>query len=108
MSRRALIIARGLLILAAVCFVGAASLAILYPPYMSLNWLMFRMNSEWPGSLQDIVRGSLGDDAWRLVAVPLLRRPAWLLPLSAAIVFAGLAITLRSRSGAQGQPRLRN
>lgn len=108
MSKPAPILSRGLLILAAMCFVGAASLAILYPPYMSLNRLLFRINHELPAGVQEMVRGTFGEDVWRWGAVPILTRPAWLLPLSAAIVLAGLAFTFRSRSGTQGQPRLRN
>ncbi len=108
MSKAAPILPRGLSILAAVCFVGAASLAILYPPFMSLNRLLFRISHEMPASVQEMVRGTFGEDVWRWMAVPLLTRPCWLLPLSAAIVFAGLAFTFRSRSGVSGQPRLRN
>ena len=57
---------------------------------------------------QEAVRDIFGDEAWRMAALPLLMRPAWLLPLSASVVLAGLAFSLRSRSDVSGQPRLRN
>ena len=108
MSKAASIIPRGLGVLAALCFVAAASLAIIYPPLTTLRRLLFQLNPDLPQQVQEVVRDIFGDEAWRLAALPLLMRPAWLLPLSASVVLAGLAFSLRSRSGVSGQPRLRN
>lgn len=108
MSKAASIIPRSLGVLAALCFVGAASLAIIYPPLTTLRRLLFQLNPDLPQHVQDVVRDIFGDEAWRMVVLPLLMRPAWLLPLSASVVLAGLAFSLRSRSDVSGQPRLRN
>ena len=108
MTKRAPIVARGLGVVAAACFVGAVSLAMVYPPYMSLQRLLSRIDRGIPQQLQERVRDNFGDEVLRLVVTPVLIRPCWLMPLSASMILGGLAFSLRTRRGVSDSPRWRN
>jgi hypothetical protein len=88
---------RVLAVLAAICFVVSFALALLLPATLPLGVMIARIDHMVLVHVQDAVRAYLGDWVWVEVAVPLLARPDWLLPLLLGIVFAGAAVTTASR-----------
>ena len=108
MTARAPILTRSLLIAASVCVVTAFSLAVLYPPTMRLDRFIAMMDVGFLLRLQDWVRDAMGDWIWQNLFVALLIRPAWLVPLALAIVFAGLAVSANTKRRQPGSPRLKN
>ena len=101
MTARPPILSRSLLVAAALCVVAAFALAVLYSPTMRLDRFIATMDVGALLRMQDWVREALGDWAWQNLFVAVLVRPAWLLPLSLAIVLTGLAVSLH---GARGLP----
>lgn len=91
---------RVLAIAAAVCFVVSFALALLLPPTLSLAGMIARADHPMLVRIQNVVRGTFGDWVWVNVAVPVLARPDWLIPLTLGIVCAGAAATLASRRAA--------
>ncbi len=108
MTLRAPLLTRGLLVAAALCVVAAFALAVLYPTMMRLDRFIETLDHGVLLRLQDGVRDALGDWAWQNVFVAVLVRPAWLLPLSLAIIFAGLAVSISTAKGLPGAPRWKN
>lgn len=99
------IVVRVLAILAAICVVASFSLALLLPPTLSLAGVIARLDHIFLVGLQDAVKGTFGDWMWAKVAMPVLTRPGWLLPLALGIVFGGVAVSLATRRAA---PRSRH
>ena len=98
--------ARALAVLAAAFLVGAVALAFLLPPGTPLGTIVARFGRGALFGLHDGVAAVSGEWGWRNLALPLLVRPAWLLPASIAIVLAGLSATVASAKGApRGQRR---
>ena len=102
MTQRPPILSRSLLVAAALCVVAAFALAVLYSPTMRLDRFIAMMDVGALLRMQDWVRDALGDWAWQNLFVALLVRPAWLLPLSLAIVLTGLAVSLHRARGVPG------
>lgn len=96
---------RILAILAAICVVASFSLALLLPPSLSLAGVIARLDHLLLVGLQDVVKATLGDWAWANIAMPLLTRPGWLLPLALGMIFGGAAVSLATRRTA---PRSRH
>jgi hypothetical protein len=84
---------RILAVLAALMLIGAFALATLGPPGVPLGHVLFTLDTPVMDWLQQHFAGW----AWRTLVVPLLLRPAWLLPAALGIIFAGAALTLASR-----------
>ncbi len=96
---------RTLAVLAAVMLVCAAALAMIGPRSVSLG----RALANWDGRVEDTLKGWVlgvfGPWVWTEMVVPLLVRPAWLLPASLGIVFAGLSLSLAYRNTASQSHR---
>ena len=90
-------------VLAAVFLVGAFALATIAAPDIPLGAALYMLH---PQSLY-VVQEHLSAWLWSGAAMPLLVRPAWLLPACLGIVCAGLSLTTASRKGAQRSPRRR-
>ncbi len=86
---------RVLSILAAACLVLAFALAITLPAKASLEQVLLRWRVL--GGVEAFVLNNLPDWAWHHVAVPVLTRPSWLLPVDAALVLGGIAATIALR-----------
>lgn len=97
---------RILAVLAAVFLVSAVGLATLGPPDMELGQMLAVVHEGMPRALQSFLQQHLGAWAWEKVVVPLLVRPAWLIPAALGIVFGGLAVTAAPGRGAP-RPRRR-
>lgn len=84
---------RVLAVLAALMLIGAFALATLGPPGVPLGHVLFTLDTPVMDWLQHHLTGWL----WHSIVVPLLMRPAWLLPAAVGIVLAGASLTLASR-----------
>ncbi len=102
MTARTPILTRSLLVAAALCVVAAFALAVLFSPSMRLDRFIATMDAGALLRMQDWVREAWGDWAWQNVFVAVLVRPAWLLPLSLAIIFTGLAVSFHTARGLPG------
>ena len=90
---------RTLTVLAAICLVGAFTLATVVPPFTSLAELIANADHSvlvWAKGFAD---KNLPQWLWLDIVVPVLLRPCWLLPLAGGVVFLGLSLTLRNSRG---------
>jgi hypothetical protein len=108
LTDRTPILPRVLAILAAMCLVGAFSLALFYPLTMPLHRVVGQFDQRILASIQEWVRMHWGDGVWSAVFVPVLARPGWLMPLAGALVLAGLALTSATARRVPGSPRWKN
>jgi len=95
---------RILAVLAAVCLVSSAALATLGPPDLPLDQMLLMSGGGVMRTLEEWTRDHLAVWVWNDIEVPLLARPAWLIPAALGILFAGLAVTL---TPPRGTPRHR-
>ncbi len=98
---------RVLAVLAAIFLVGSVGLATLAQPDLPLGQMLFMMDSGFMNALETGTKQHLSSWVWNDVEVPLLVRPAWLIPAGIGIVCAGLAVTLMPSRGSP-RPRRRN
>lgn len=108
MRRTGLTAARLLAVIAAICMVGAVAIATVMPVTLQLGQMVAMADHDLLVDLQDFVRTRLSDWTWLHIALPVLQRPAWLLPASLGIIAAGLALTFNSRHGAPHSRRKRS
>ncbi|MDA8048669.1 MAG: hypothetical protein M0002_01430 [Rhodospirillales bacterium] len=102
-----LILRRTLAILAAVLLVAAFALATLEPPDLPLGSLLYSIDSGLLNLLQAGIQRHLAPWIWDSVLVPVLIRPAWLLPAAGGILCAGGAATLTFTGNARSPRRWR-
>jgi hypothetical protein len=88
---------RALSVLAAVSLVLAFALAVTLPPMATLAQLIARWRPDGVVRLEAAITGALPDWMWTHVALPVLGRPCWLLPVDFALVFGGIAVTMALR-----------
>ena len=88
--------------LAAAFLVLAFGVAVLGPG-LSLGELLLATDDSLLASLQDFAGAWLPSGAWLHVAIPLLIRPAWLVPVGCGLVCGGMALNL----GSKGKPATR-
>ena len=92
---------RVLAVLAAVFLVGAVATAALGPPNVPLGAALFMLDHD----LLQVVEGGLQARVslwvWDDMVMPLLMRPAWLLPAAMGLVCAGASLTLSNRQRPQ-------
>ncbi len=104
MTARREIAVRVVAVIAAALLVAAFSLALLFPAAMSLGELVGTVDDQALKAMQVFARAHLPDWAWNRLGVPLLSRPAWLMPMALGVVAVGVAVTLRTH---QSAPRRR-
>ncbi len=88
---------RILSVLAASFLVLAFALAVTLPPMATLAQVITRWRPTGVAGLEAFMVANLPDWVWSGVAMPLLARPCWLLPVDLAIVFGGIATTIALR-----------
>lgn len=98
-----MVLQRILAALAAALMVGAAGLALIAPPEMSLGGGLDLLN----GQALPIIQGMTAGWVWQNLALPVLARPLWLLPACAGIIFAGLSFSVSTHQRPQRTPRRR-
>lgn len=91
-----LIVYRVFVALAAACFVGAFAIAALAPFGLTLAGGLVRLDQTAVSWLRPVMSntGPAFHPSWRIVIVPFLVRPAWILPAMIGLISAGVAVTL--------------
>jgi hypothetical protein len=84
-------------VLAAMLLVGAVALAMLGPPSVPLGQALFMVDHDLMDALHSGVERHLSSWLWESAAVPLMLRPAWLLPAALGLICAGVSLTLSTR-----------
>ena len=103
-----MIAARILAVLAAAAFVSAFAVATLFPALSTLAQLVARDDPKVLVSLHDFVVARGPAWVWNDLALPLLLRPAWLVPVCIGVLCAGGATTLASRASVPRSHRRRS
>lgn len=85
---------RTLAILSAVLLVGAVTLATLGSGMISLGRALYAIDRDLPDGLHQWLDRNLGGWAWPDMILPLLQRPAWLLPASLGLICVGLSLSV--------------
>lgn len=88
---------RILVVLSAILLVGAVAIATVVPPSMPLGEALYLLDEGLTQHLHEIIAGYLSGWAWANLAVPLLLRPAWLVPASLGVICAGAAVSVSNR-----------
>lgn len=92
-----MIVQRTLAVLAAILLVGAVALATLGPDTISLGRALFDLSPGQPEAVHRWLERFMGGWAWDDLALPLMIRPAWLLPASLGLICVGMAVTASTR-----------
>ena len=94
-----MILSRILAVVAAILLVGAVGVAVLGPPGLPLGRAISLLDHGLLSALHGSIRAHAGTWLWDDVLLPLLVRPAWLVPASIGIILAGASLTVGSRAG---------
>ena len=92
---------RVLAVLSAILLVGAVALAMLGPPDVPLGQTIFMIDHD----LMEVMHQVVGTWLWNSVMVPLLLRPAWLVPAALGLVCGGVSLSLSTRKSASRSHR---
>jgi hypothetical protein len=95
-------------VLAAILLVGAFTLATVLPPDLPLAAALPMLDHDFVQQAQGYANDYLPSWFWPHVAMPLLVRPAWLVPAALGVVAAGAAATLASSAGPSRSRRRRS
>ncbi len=96
---------RALAVLSAVLLVGAFALATLGPPGVPLSQALFMLNHDLMEQIHRFIDTYLAGWIWAELVLPVLVRPAWLVPACAGLVCAGAAVSLSNRKLARRSHR---
>ncbi len=99
---------RILAVLAAVLLVVAFTIAAVFPPDMPLAAGLTMLDHAMLDRWQDLASAYLPAWVWPHIVVPLLVRPAWLLPACFGVVIAGAATSFASSGPASRSRRRRS
>jgi hypothetical protein len=94
-----------LAIAAAVLLVGAFAVATLAPVNLTLGELLVGTDQDVIRFLHNAIRAANAPWLWDHVVLPMLVRPAWLLPAALGLVCVGGAATFGSNGAPRGQRR---
>jgi hypothetical protein len=96
---------RILAILSAVLLVGAVALAMLGPPGVPLGQVMFMIDHDMMDVVHRFVGTHLATWLWDYVIVPLMLRPAWLVPAAVGLLLGGASLSLSTRKSTRRSHR---
>ena len=88
---------RILAILSAVLLVGAVALAMLGPPGVPLGQVMFMVDHDLMDVVHQFIGTHLATWMWDYIIMPLLLRPAWLVPAALGLICGGASLSLSNR-----------
>ena len=92
-------------VLAATLLVGAIALAMLGPPALPLGQVLLMIDHELMEAVRIFIGTYLSLWLWDHLMVPLMLRPAWMVPAALGLVCAGVALSLTGRKAAQRSHR---
>jgi hypothetical protein len=98
---------RILAVISAILLVGSVALATLGPPSVPLGGLLLMLDHDLTEGLRSGIEQYLASWIWEDVAMPLLVRPAWLVPAALGLICAGAAFSVSGRKPA-GRPHRRS
>jgi hypothetical protein len=98
---------RILAVIAAILLVGSVALATLGPPGVPLGHLLLMLDHDLTEALRSGIERHLASWIWDDLAVPMLVRPAWLVPAALGLICAGAAFSVPVRKPA-GRPHRRS
>jgi hypothetical protein len=96
---------RVLAVLSAALLVGAVALAMLGPPQVPLGQLVFMLDHDLMEAVHQFVGSHLASWLWDYMLVPVLVRPAWLVPGAIGLICGGLSLSLSTRKSAHRSHR---
>jgi hypothetical protein len=96
---------RILAVLAAMLLVGAVALAMLGPPAVPLGQALFMLDHDLMDAMHSGVERYLATWLWDYVAMPLMLRPAWLVPAALGLVCGGMSLSLSTRKSTRRSHR---
>jgi hypothetical protein len=97
---------RVLAVLAAALLVGTVALATLESPDMPLGQLLLAIDRQSLTNLQSVLEQFFTHWMWTEIVLPVLARPAWLIPAALGLICVGLSLTLPNGRRAE-RPRQR-
>lgn len=103
-----MILSRVLAVLSAACLVGAFTLATVLTPFESLAELIADWDHPTLVWLKHAAVTHLPGWVWEEVIVPILLRPAWLVPTALGLLLLGFSLTLGSRKSVARSHRRRS
>jgi hypothetical protein len=96
---------RILAVLSAAFLVGAVALATLGPPSVPLGQVLLMIDHDMTEAVHGFVGVHLAEWLWTDLAMPVLIRPAWLVPVTLGLICAGAAASLSGRKPARRPTR---
>jgi hypothetical protein len=96
---------RILAVSAAVLLVGAVALAMLGPPGVPLGQVLFMINHDLVEAVHTFVGTHLAMWLWDYLIVPVMIRPAWLVPAGLGLICGGVSLSLSTRKSARRSHR---
>jgi hypothetical protein len=96
---------RVLAVLAAMLLVGAVAVAVLGPPSVPLGQVLFMVDHDLMEMLHGFIGTHLANWLWDSVLVPVMVRPAWLVPAALGLICAGASLSLSTRKSAHRSHR---
>jgi len=96
---------RILAVLSAALLVGAVALAMLGPPEVPLGQVLFMINHDLMEAVHGFIGNHLASWLWDYGLVPVLVRPAWLVPAGAGLICGGISLSLSTRKPAHRSHR---
>jgi hypothetical protein len=87
-------------VLSALLLVAAVALATLGPSAVPLGGLLGMVDQDLAETLREGINQHISTWIWPNLIVPLLVRPAWLIPASLGLITAGIALSLPKRKSA--------
>jgi hypothetical protein len=96
---------RILAVLAAMLLVGAVALAMLGPPEVPLGQVLFLVDHDLMNAVHSFIGTHMTGWLWDYLIVPLMLRPAWLVPAALGLICAGMSLTLATRKPAHRSHR---
>lgn len=77
--------------------VGAVALAMLGPPGVPLAQALFMVDHDLMEAVHTFIGTHLAMWLWDYLVVPLMLRPAWLVPAALGLVCGGMSLSLSTR-----------
>jgi hypothetical protein len=96
---------RVLAVVSAALLVGAIALAMLGPPQVPLGQLLFMVDHDLMEAAHGFVGSHLATWLWDYLMVPVLVRPAWLVPAAIGLICGGTSLSLSTRKSAHRSHR---
>jgi len=77
--------------------VGAVALAMLGPPGVPLGQALFMVDHDLMEAVHTFIGTHMATWLWDYFVVPLMLRPAWLVPAALGLLCGGMSLSLSTR-----------